>query len=225
MGYDRDHLSKLLDFIRVLYNDPTNGEFAEGLRGIVSGTGTQAGSSTKIDKIEKYLALDYGLDEAENPDYAFIKDVKVRNTLNADWREMLRCRYGLRGHKENFGEFARCAHLQVEMLLDIYYTDKYGEPDKILEHLQANAAKEKEKNDKVADIKSLNTWSKIYCLQFETGRPFWEFTCLRNLNALRNGESHRSQSKEEITKTELTFSNIEESLSNLTRIVREAMTY
>mgnify|MGYP003293218566 CR=1 FL=1 len=224
MGYDREHLSKLLEFVRMLYNDPANAEFAQGLKEIVGTVPSSAGNG-KIDKIEKYLALDYDLDTIENPDYAFIKDDKIRNTLNADWREMMRCRYGLRGHKENFGEFARCAHLQMEMLLDIYYTGKYGDADNILKNLQLNATMAQASNPKVKVPDSLNTWAKAYCLQYETGHSYKEFSPLIALNGLRNDESHRSQAKSSKPSVELTYSSVETALSNLTNVVKEAMTY
>lgn len=224
MGYDREHLSKLLDFVRVLYNDPANAEFAQGLRDI-TGTAPSMASGGKIDKIEKYLALDYGLDTVDNPAYAFILDEKIRNTLNADWREMMRCRYGLRGHKENFGEFVRFAHLQMEMLLDIYYTGKYGNADNVLKNLQSNATIAQASNPKVKVPESLNAWAKAYCLQYETGHSYKEFSPLIALNSLRNDENHRSQAKSSKPTVELTYSSIETALCNLTNVVREAMTY
>ena len=138
MRYDSEHLKKLLDFIERIYNDKDCSEFAAALRGIVC---TDSSFSVKVsdgrmDKIEHYLALDYGLDSVVNHDYDFIADKDVRDTLNADWREMMRLRYGLRGHRIDFDEYARYACLQVEMLLNLYYNSRYPSPEAILTALQ-----------------------------------------------------------------------------------------
>ena len=80
---------------------------------------------TRIDKIEKYLGLDYKLDGI-NPketnyseiDYSFIPRENIQNQLISDFREMLRYRYGTRSHKADFYEFCRYAHFQLEALLN-----------------------------------------------------------------------------------------------------------
>ena len=78
--------------------------------------------SDKIKQIEKYLALDYAIDEiAIGIDYSFVKDDILRIKLISDWREMLRYRCGVRQHKINFGEFCKFAHFQAEGMLNYYH--------------------------------------------------------------------------------------------------------
>ena len=85
-----------------------------------------AENNDKINRIEKYLGLDYSVD-AQNSviDYSYIKDEKVKNQLISDNREMMRFRYGTRYHEIDFDEFCRFAHLQAEMLLNYYYYQYY----------------------------------------------------------------------------------------------------
>jgi len=82
-------------------------------------------SGEKIDKIEKYLSLDYRVDNLypldtiyDEIDYALNKE---KDTLLSDFREMMRYRYATRPHeKENFYEYCRCAHYQLETLVNAY---------------------------------------------------------------------------------------------------------
>ena len=225
--YDKNHLSKLLDFIRVLYEDPSNGEFAEGLRDIV-GTAKSQPTGDKIDKIEKYLALDFGLDKVENPDYAFIGNREVRDTLNADWREMLRSRYGLRGHRVDFGEVCRFAELQVEMLVNLYYIDKYGNEDKVLEALKANAEKANEAIPEGGYKELVPTFismkAEVFGLKHELGLPYQDIKPILNIIDVRNGESHRSPEWKKVP-IDKRAQQVEETLKMITERIKEAMTY
>lgn len=117
MGQNKEQLNKLLDFIAELAKDKDNAWFVKELSSRYSN-----GVLPQISRIEKYLALDYGLDSSDSTiDYSFINDVLVRNQLVSDNREMMRFRYGVRGHKIDFDEFCRFAHLQAEMLVNYYY--------------------------------------------------------------------------------------------------------
>ena len=91
MEFTEEHISQLLNFVEDVYKRVP--EFAKGIRKIVNGESSTEVKSQKLDKIEKYLSLDYGIDDVVNPDYSFITDVQVRDTLNSDYREMLRYRY------------------------------------------------------------------------------------------------------------------------------------
>lgn len=188
MAYKKEHLERLLEFVKVLYNDPECKDFADGIRAMTGGNPAVSGIP-KIDKIEQYLGLDYGLDTAVNPDYSFIKDAKARETLNADWREMLRFRYGLRGHSVDFGEFVRYANLQMEMLVNLYYINKYGsDPNDILKTIQKNA--EISKSPYIPEYLNLNTM--VNGLRAEFGWGPENLNPLLNILEVRNDESHRS---------------------------------
>lgn len=65
-------------------------------------------SNPDIQRIEKYLALDYTIDSvSERIDYSFVIDEVLRMKLVSDWREMLRYRCYVRKHKPDFMEFCR----------------------------------------------------------------------------------------------------------------------
>ena len=204
MAYKKEHLEQLLKFVRDLYNDPECKDFADGIRTLV-GDSPHISSVPKLDKIEQYLGLDYGLDTAVNPDYSFIKDSKTRDTLNADWREMLRFRFGLRGHSIDFGEFVRYANLQMEMLVNLYYFHKYGRDQstilKVLQNYYAsskNAVSQKEKTSNQKRKKD-EPYPSFLSLQVLVDALKWEFTwnntdisTLKYIITIRNDESHRS---------------------------------
>lgn len=200
MQYDPEHLKQLLSFIERIYNDKDCGEFAAALRGIVGAESSSSASrsDSKIDKIEQYLALDYEMDSVVNHDYDFISDRVVRDTLNADWREMMRIRYGLRGHRIDFEEYARFACLQVEMLLKYFYLKKYGDGTALLDAIKQNYRNDPNTTFK-PEFMSLNLM--VNNLKYEFG---WDYRnkllTLLDIVEVRNGESHRSP--EEFKKSE-----------------------
>ena len=96
-------------------------EFLERLKEVIP-----ASNPESLKRIEKYLSLDFEIDEKIFPDYSVIQDEEARAHLNADFREMLRYQYGTRSHKIDFAEFCRYAHLQAEMLVNYYFEKKFG---------------------------------------------------------------------------------------------------
>lgn len=93
----------------------------------VNALDTKMASVSRIDKIEEYLGLDYKLDyifpsgtKYRDIDYSFVSDVTLREQLESDFREMMRFRYGCRSHEEDFDEFCRYAHMQLETLVNDY---------------------------------------------------------------------------------------------------------
>ncbi|MGM9794970.1 MAG: hypothetical protein ACI3ZZ_01945 [Candidatus Aphodosoma sp.] len=103
-----------------------NSEFDKELRkrlNVNSYTEVSSCVSGKVDKIEKYLGLDYLVDSQDSIiDYSFVNDKVVRNQLISDNREMLRFRYSTRYHEINFKEYCRFAHMQAEMLINYFLT-------------------------------------------------------------------------------------------------------
>ncbi len=181
MEFTEEHITQLLSFVEDVYKRVP--EFAKGVRKIVNGESSTEIKSQKLDKIEKYLSLDYGIDDVVNPDYSFISDAQIRDTLNSDYREMLRFRYGTREHSVNFGEFARYANLQMEMLVNYYYAKVYGDdPEAILNALQANDP----------NIEFLSLYAKINGLKWEFNWNYYDIRDLLNIIKVRNEESHRS---------------------------------
>ena len=181
MEFTEEHIAQLLSFVEDVYKRVP--DFAKGVRKIVNGESSTEVKSQKLDKIEKYLSLDYGIDDVVNPDYSFIADAQIRDTLNSDYREMLRFRYGTREHSVNFGEFARYANLQMEMLVNYYYAKTYGDdPEAILNALQANDP----------DIDFLSLYAKINGLKWEFNWNYYDIKDMLNIIKVRNEESHRS---------------------------------
>ena len=181
MEFTEEHITRLLSFVEDVYKRVP--EFAKGVRRIVNGEASIEIKGQKLDKIEKYLALDYGIDDVVNPDYSFVSDAQVRDTLNADYREMLRFRYGTREHSVNFGEFARYANLQMEMLVNYYYTSTYGpDPNDLLSLLKSYDPK----------VKYLSLNAKVNGLKREFSWDYYAIKDLLNIISVRNEESHRS---------------------------------
>ena len=120
---NKENLRKLLAFLREhIINKPENAWFVDELRKSI---GESKHQITGLENVEKYLGLDYSLDDVKTIiDYDFIENDYIRNCFQSDCREMLRYRYGTRGHKINFGEFCRYALIQVERLLNVYYTKR-----------------------------------------------------------------------------------------------------
>lgn len=199
MEFTEEHIRQLLSFVEDVYKRVP--EFAKGVRKIVNGESSTEVKSQKLDKIEKYLSLDYGIDDVVNPDYSFIADAQIRDTLNSDYREMLRFRYGTREHSINFGEFARYANLQMEMLVNYYYVKVYGDDQKaILSALQANDPK----------IAFLSLHAKINGLIWEFNWNYYDIRDMLNIIKVRNEESHRSPGtlSIEISNKEKEFDNL-----------------
>lgn len=142
MGLDKKSLDRIVQFVKTVKDIPGNEEFIADLRKVLEiQTPTNVSTVTipntdAIEKIEHYLGLDYSLDRAiPRIDYSFVTEDDIRNQLEADYREMLRYRYGLRAHKVDFMEFCRYVQLQAEMVLNYYYNSNFKDDNDILAHL------------------------------------------------------------------------------------------
>jgi len=132
---DKENLRKLLSFLKEqILIEPRNRWFVEELRNVI---GVSSRVDTNVDNIKHYLGIDFKLDTVQPIiDYDFVKDEYLRNCLEADCREMLRYRFGTRGHKIDFSEFCRFAQMQAERLLNLFYSSKDGSIDAIKEHIK-----------------------------------------------------------------------------------------
>lgn len=188
MGQDKQQLAKLLQFVKAVYDNPANREFRKGLRIIVERDIIQ--NEPHIQNIEKYLSLDFNIDQVENADYSFIEEDYAREKLNADFREMLRYRFGTRGHKVDFAEFCRFAVLQIEMLVNYYYDKKYNKD--IVSIQKALLADNSKINPQAKLVSEIPLKTKIYGLKKEFGwTPFYINVYLHSID-IRNRQSHRS---------------------------------
>ena len=86
--------------------------------------------NNRVQKIEECLGIDFELDscklDEEVPaiNYNFIQDDLLRDKATAYYREMLRYQYATRNHKQSFGEFCRLATIQIEFMLNYFFSDK-----------------------------------------------------------------------------------------------------
>ena len=121
--YPQEQLEKLLKFLNdEVIHDPANTWFVDKLCKLLPQKEISLSSNQDIKNIEKYLALDYKLDTTQTHiDYSFIKDDYLRDCFESDWREMLRFRFGTRGHNISFPEFCRYVLIQAERTLNVYY--------------------------------------------------------------------------------------------------------
>ena len=195
MGQDRQKLEQLLDFVARIYADKSNKEFIDGIRALVLGDKDFFGASgdpASLDKISTYLSLDYDLDNKDFPDYSFIGEEAVRETLLADFREMLRYQYGTRSHRIDFPEFCRFGVLQAEMLINYFFEKKYASDfDRVVQAIQLTNPNYVPGNH-LSQICDIPLKTKAYRIRHELG---WEndgISPILNAIEVRNRQSHRS---------------------------------
>lgn len=124
---NREAIIKTIDKIAQLSKQPGNKWLLDELRSKWGDTNSTTYNNDSISNIERYLAIDYNIDEmATQIDYSFVKDEVLRLKLETDWREMLRYRCGVRKHEPDFFEFCRYANLQAEGIINYYCHIKYG---------------------------------------------------------------------------------------------------
>ena len=176
-----------------------NSEFNAELRkalGMETLVNNVTSSDKRIEHIEKYLGLDYYVDNQKSIiDYSFVQEPEVRAQLISDNREMMRFRYGTRYHAINFDEFCRYAHLQAEMLLNYFYDLKNDNINSVIAHIKkynptANL-------DNVKSLGSIPYNSKLWAFKTEINLDYKIYTILDYLRKVRNDSSHRSPEIEE----------------------------
>lgn len=151
---------------------------------VVDSTNLPSDTNEKIEKIEKYLGLDYKLDSIlptdttyDSIDYSFVSISAVRDKLNSDFREMMRYRYGTRSHKVDFYEFCKYAHYQLEALANEFLVSWSLIDDIENDVVDIETAKKfitdncpvwmKEKpnfNEKLQDVQSIAYYQKIMAI-------------------------------------------------------------
>lgn len=218
MAQNKDQLDKLLKFIKRLVDEPGNEEFTDKLCKMLnmSSTPSLPLDNSKVSHIEKYLGLDYRLDSASPIiDYSFINDEYVRERLNSDNREMLRYRFGLRGHKEDFKEVCRYAVLQEELLLNYYFTNCFTSYEHIqsflCQQIESVYNKKIEKkgsvdnkllNEKERELNKIKDYSAYEYVPLSTkqkafANKYGEEKVLEYARRVRNELSHRNTELEE----------------------------
>ena len=177
-----------------------NPEFNAELRralGIGTSANSVVSSDKRIEHIEKYLGLDYYVDNQKSIiDYSFIQEPEVRAQLISDNREMMRFRYGTRYHAISFDEFCRYAHLQAEMLLNYFYDKKEDTLDKIIEHIKKYNPTAYI-SDKTNSLGGIAYNVKLWAFNKEFNLDYITNNILDYIRKVRNDSSHRSPESEE----------------------------
>lgn len=145
-------------------------------------------------KIEKYLALDYNIDKfVPLIDFSFVADEYTRECFNADYREMLRYRFGSRGHKIDFSEYCRFSLIIAERALNIFYS-KETDFEAIKNRLKRfNPSAKIDNATALKDISfSVKLWS--FCNEYNL-KPVKQ--TLDSVRDVRNMKSHGQVSTED----------------------------
>ena len=184
-------IKSAVEKIRKLWNEYP--DFQKALRDAIGISADGNGStSANLSKVEHYLGLDYAIDSQESLiNYSFVKDDRIRNTLEADNREMMRFRYGTRGHKVDFDSYCCYAHFQAEMLLNyFYYTVNDGDLESIKEHITNNNPEADKYLKNAKSLSAISFAAKLYAFQtqFELGGASYH---INNARKVRNKHFHR----------------------------------
>lgn len=146
-NYKPEDLDKFFNQAKKLLLDPQNKLRAIDLRDFLDKLYLREGEISKLDlvevnksikglqdrirHIEECLGIDFDLDKEEPDkdvvdfiDYSFIQEHLMREKVTAYYREMLRYKYGTRNHIICFGEFCRLAIMQLEVLLNYFFSDE-----------------------------------------------------------------------------------------------------
>lgn len=191
MAQNKEQLEKLLKFIKKLIDEPGNEDFVIKLQKMLSVSLPKSNiDNIKVEEIEKYLGLDFRLDNAcPTIDYTFIEDDFAKNQLVSDYREMLRYRFGVRSHKIDFSEFCRYAILQVEQLLNYFYQTYFSSVDEIVDYINKNVSWAKTNN--IESVSALSFAMKLSA--FSKGLDKKTRDTLDYAREVRNEQSHRGK--------------------------------
>lgn len=190
MGQDKKQLTKLLAFVKGLYDEPDNRDFAAGLNAIVLNH-LAITTNQEIEKVKEALELraDFSID------YSFVKDIFVQRQLMIDNLRMENVLLNLSmSEMERYENYCVCAFLQVENILNYYFCEKYSKDlDSILTDIEDVTQYDKYPFKRIPNktylyVSEIPIASKIqaFCNEFF---PFdstnTDYTT-KNLHALRN---------------------------------------
>ena len=190
MGQDKKQLTKLLAFVKGLYDEPDNRDFAAGLNAIVLNH-LAITTNQEIEKVKEALELraDFSID------YSFVKDIFVQRQLMIDNLRMENVLLNLSmSEMERYENYCVCAFLQVENILNYYFCEKYSKDlDSILADIEDVTQYDKYPFKRIPNktylyVSEIPIASKIqaFCNEFF---PFdstnTDYTT-KNLHALRN---------------------------------------
>lgn len=199
MGQDKKQLTKLLVFVKDLYDDPDNKEFAAGLDDIVLNQFAIT-TNQEIRKVKEILELraDFSID------YSFVKDIFVQRQLMIDNLRMENVILNLSMPEiERYNNFCVNAFLQVENILNYYFCEKYNKNlDSILKDIEDNTKDDdfpfkRILNKPYSYVSEIPIKHKIkaFCNKFfpySSSKIDFTYKNLNDLRYLRNNIFHRA---------------------------------
>ena len=199
MGQDKKQLTKLLAFIKGLYDEPDNKEFAAGLNAIVLNR-LAITTNQEIGKIKDALEIRADL----SIDYSFVKDIFVQKQLMIDNLRMENILLNLSiSEMERYNNFCINAFLQVENILNYYFCEKYNKDiNCILTDIENNTQKDKNPFKRIPGktylyVSDIPIMSKIqaFCnifFPFDSNHTDYTARNLHTLRKMRNDIFHRA---------------------------------
>lgn len=210
MGHDKTKLIHLFNFVKDIYKDPDNKDFAAWVQSLVLD-----GSDIKQDINEIRKAL--GLRGKQSIDYSFVNEESVRLQLCVDNLRMENAMLNLTiSDADRLTTFYTNAHMQAEGLLNYYYSMKFNfDVNAIIQNIQNSTAKsgyfdkEKQWQSKAITInsepgkepksaESLSYYAKLFAFfeAYKVSNPGLKgidstYSNLDSLRKLRNDAFHR----------------------------------
>ena len=236
---NREAIKKTIEKIAQLSRLPGNEWLLRELRSKWGSMPDGNDNSDSITNIERYLAIDYNIDEiSAKIDYGFVQDEVLRIKLESDWREMLRYRCGVRKHERDFLEFCRYANLQAEGIVNYYCYTKYPTEEDLKNkcneyYSQATEIKDPRSYCAVKG-ESASYNNKLNMIRVEANLPLSAvITLFQDIYQARNLQSHRSSLTSEKTDkieklqawlAKTPYDEVEQVLGTLVAVIKNALT-
>lgn len=232
MGQDKTELVHLLNFVKQIYANPENKEFAAGIQAMV----LDGDLDIKQDINDIRVALQ--LRGKNSLSYSFVRDEVVRTQLLVDNLRMENAILNLTlSDEERYNTFCINAFLQVENLLNYYYASSHENILDIISDVE-NATqyqkfpyKRSGFEKRVSDIPSAKKLL-AFCLSyfpFASDTPDFTYHKLKQLANIRNMNFHRGGTKEDLSTDEkITYYSIDEFrgvLIDLSEKIEERLSY
>lgn len=198
MGQDKEQLKQLLAFVKSIYLDPDNKEFAAGIQSLVGSSVGSLDLNANVNEIRKALQLRGNL----SIDYTFVKEDNVRKQLEVDNLRMENSVLDfISDEPDRYHSYCVAAFYQVENLLNYYFATKYPIIEEFLAHLEERTRNDKYPFYKSGDEKNVGNVpveKKIYVFSceffpYDASRGIIDFTgnVLTDLRKVRNEGFHR----------------------------------
>lgn len=232
MGQDKTELVHLLNFVKQIYANPKNKEFAAGIQAMV----LDGDMDIKQDINDIRVALQ--IRGKNSLSYSFVKDDIVRTQLLVDNLRMENAILNLSmSDDERYNTFCINAFLQVENLLNYFYVSSLdGILDIVCEVENATQGqkypfKRSGYEKRVSDIPSAKKLL-AFCLTYfpyASDTPDFTYHKLKQLANIRNSNFHRGGTKEDLSVDEkLTYYSLDEFrgvLIDLAEKIEELLSY